>query len=434
MEDLQKSLRDQYSDDNDAYKAALASNNITPGNSTGKVRSIQQAYYDGNIDKSTRDYMMADTIAKFARNTGRDIGNIGAQFTGGTVNNNYEKPEWDKRNEELFKQQTSAEAATIANSDKAREATSQNLANEKSNYGLSGSRLMSTYQNKASGMAEKLRKEGNEAGAAIMEGVAGEYALLASGATSSVDKEEHLGNIVASLGQAVASGIITKGEMMEQVKTLYAGVGPDIDVNIGNPFAKEKTGNESLDAQTENDRNSNIINKGISNDVRGEIIDFDRLDPSGKAKRVMQLYQQAGGNADKFKLAALVENDMIDPNEVYRSGLKSVTGAEIIDEVMKDFEDEEFLKDYKYYTNLDGTSGNTVPQRKQQIKEQQDKARYKDAAIAANSLGMDIDKLSENDIAKLKQKARSETGWLSLSSKKDKENAAKVLEHLGIQY
>lgn len=195
-------------------------NNSSSGNSTGKVRSIQQAYYDGLIDKGTRDYMMADAIAKFARNTGRDIGNIGAQFTGGTVNNNYEKPDWDKRNEELFKQQTSAEAATIANSDKEREATAQKLANEKSIHGMAGPRLMQTYKNQASALAKKLSNEGNATGAAIMNGIAGEYALLESGATSSVDTEEHIGNIIAALGQAVASGAMTKEQAKEQFGSL----------------------------------------------------------------------------------------------------------------------------------------------------------------------------------------------------------------------
>ena len=430
MEDLQKSLREQYSDDNNAYKAALASNNITPGNSTGKVRSLQQAYYDGNIDKGTRDYMMADAIAKFARNTGRDIGNIGAQYTGGTVNNNFETPEWDKRNEELFKQQTSAEAATIANSDKEREATAQNLENEKSGHALEASRLMSTYKNKAAAKADELRKARNEAGAAIMDGVAGEYALLESGATSSVDKEEHIGNIIASLGQAVASGAITKDEMMEQVKSLYASAGPSIGVNIASPFAKEKTGNESLDAQTENDTNSNIVNKGVSDDIRSTVIDFDNSDPSRKGKRVRDMYQQAGGKADRFKLAALVEMDKIDPNENYNG----VKGSEIIDKVMKDFENEKFLKDYKYYTNMDGSTGNTVPSRRQQIKEQQAEQAKRDAYSAAASLKMDIDKLSEGDIAKLKQKALSSPNFMQRSSKADKENAIKILNYLGIQY
>lgn len=241
MEELQKSLRDQYSDDNEAYKAALASNGITPGNSTGKVRSIQQAYYDGNIDKGTRDYMMADAIAKFARNTGRDIGNIGAQFTGGTVNNNFETSDWNKRNEELFKQQTSAEAATIANSDKAREATAQNLANEKSDKALAASRVMEEYKNKASAKAEELRKAGNDAGAAIMEGIAGEYALLTSGATSSIDKEEHIGNILASLGTAVGSGAMTKKDMMGYINTVFAGL------SFGKFFSKE----DEVDEETQ---------------------------------------------------------------------------------------------------------------------------------------------------------------------------------------
>lgn len=208
----------------------------TSSNSTGKVRSIQQAYYDGIIDKGTRDYMLADVIAKFARNTGRDIGNIGAQFTGGTVNNNFETPEWDKRNEELFKQQTSAEAAGIKNSDKEREATAQILANEKSSHALGASRLMSTYKNKAADLAKELRNKGDKAGAAIMEGVAGEYALLESGATSSVDMEEHISNIIASLSQAVASGAMTKEDMREQLGSMSSD--PSISGAVKNAIVK----------------------------------------------------------------------------------------------------------------------------------------------------------------------------------------------------
>lgn len=144
---IKAQTREQFANDNDSYRNALASKGVNPGNSTGKVRSIQQAYYDGLIDKGTRDYMMADSIAKFARNTGRDIGNIGAQYTGGAINNNYEEADWNKRNDELFKQQTSAEAGTIANSDKAMERrqqeanlTGKGLENEKANRSLNFSR------------------------------------------------------------------------------------------------------------------------------------------------------------------------------------------------------------------------------------------------------------------------------------------------------
>lgn len=146
---IKSQTREQFADDNDAYRNALSQKGITPGNSTGKVRSIQQAYYDGNIDKGSRDYMMADAIAKFARNTGRDIGNIGAQYTGGAINNNYEEADWNKRNDELFKQRTSAEASTIANSDKSMERrqqeanlTGKGLENEKANRSLNFSRQL----------------------------------------------------------------------------------------------------------------------------------------------------------------------------------------------------------------------------------------------------------------------------------------------------
>lgn len=417
MEELQKSLRNQYSNDNEAYKTALAENGINPSNSTGKVRGIQQAYYDGTIDKGTRDYMMADTIAKFARNTGRDIGNIGAQFTGGTVNNNFETSDWDKRNQELFKQQTSAEAASILNSDKGREATGQNLANEKSDKALAASRLMQKYKNEASAKAKEALDKGNKEGAALWEGIAGEYALLESGATSSIDKEEHIGNIIASLGTAVASGDLTKAEMMDYAKTLFAGIGGSgIDFNIDNPLAKDKTGNEALDAPTENDKNSNLKNMGISEDIRNLENDFNKSDPTGKGKIVRNLFQGAGGETDKFKLATLVLDGKIDPNADYNG----VKGSKAIDEVIKYLDDEKFVNDLKHYTNMDPSSNEVISQRKQQV-------AYDNASKAASKLGIDLDNLSEEQ--KLMLVDMSKKSW---GSKDD--NARTILDYLGIRY
>lgn len=118
-------------------------------------KSILKAYYDGDIDESTRDYMLADVLAKFARNTGKDIGNIGAQFSGGTVDNNKETSSWEGRNAEMLKQQTSAQAAKIENSDKAMERAMQkieqtagNIKNEQAGYTLSAAkRLRELYNN-----------------------------------------------------------------------------------------------------------------------------------------------------------------------------------------------------------------------------------------------------------------------------------------------
>lgn len=118
-------------------------------------KSILKAYYDGDIDESTRDYMLADVLAKFARNTGKDIGNIGAQYSGGTIDNNKETSDWEGRNAEMLKQQTSAQAAKIENSDKAMdramqkiEQTAGKLKNEQAGYTLSAAkRLRELYNN-----------------------------------------------------------------------------------------------------------------------------------------------------------------------------------------------------------------------------------------------------------------------------------------------
>jgi hypothetical protein len=75
-----------------------------------------QAYYDGEFGepgsdeaKASRNYLMADSIAKFVRNTGKDIGNIGAQFTGGAINNNMEQTAWDKAQQKMVDPQWQAE-------------------------------------------------------------------------------------------------------------------------------------------------------------------------------------------------------------------------------------------------------------------------------------------------------------------------------------
>lgn len=121
-----------------------------------KMKSIQQAYYDGDIDKNTRDYLLADTIGKFARNMGKDVGNIAAAYSGGTVNNEREASNWDARNAEMMRQGVSAEAATVENSDKQMERAMQKiqqtagrLKNEQAQYTLSAARALKDAYDKA---------------------------------------------------------------------------------------------------------------------------------------------------------------------------------------------------------------------------------------------------------------------------------------------
>lgn len=70
---------------------------------------ILDAMKNGDIDTSTGIYFMLDALSKAAKNTGVDIGNIGAQFTGGTINNNKEQSLWEQRRNKMFENQLQAE-------------------------------------------------------------------------------------------------------------------------------------------------------------------------------------------------------------------------------------------------------------------------------------------------------------------------------------
>ena len=85
---------------------------------TTRIKSILQAYADGDIDKSARDYLIADTLGTFARNLGKDIGNVAAAYSGGTASTERDKAMWESRPEALFQSGTEAEQAQVKGSDK----------------------------------------------------------------------------------------------------------------------------------------------------------------------------------------------------------------------------------------------------------------------------------------------------------------------------
>ncbi len=110
-EEVRKGLRKEHPD-NPGYKEAMDIAGVTPQKDPEqkyKMKSIQQAYYDGEIDKDTRDYLLIDTFSKFARNMGKDIGNIAAAYSGGTVNNDRETSQWDARNAAMAQSGINAE-------------------------------------------------------------------------------------------------------------------------------------------------------------------------------------------------------------------------------------------------------------------------------------------------------------------------------------
>lgn len=114
-----KNIRKLYANDNTGYKNAIKEAGVDAEqdpNAKYKMKSIQQAYYDGEIDKNTRDYLLADTIGKFARNMGKDVGNIAAAYSGGTVNNEREGSLWDARNEAMASTGVNAEQNKVTGS------------------------------------------------------------------------------------------------------------------------------------------------------------------------------------------------------------------------------------------------------------------------------------------------------------------------------
>lgn len=173
-----------------------------------KVKSIMDAYYDGDIDKNTRNFMIADSIAKFLRNTGKDIANIGAQYTGGAIDNSREDSMWDARNQEMAKQGISAEAATVENSDKNIERQLQQnvinsgkLSNEQKTYIVSAARQINTMMKNAKTNTEK-------------QALAQLQAALATGNVNAVTA---IGGSVAGLLGGDGKAIIK--EMLEVIKS-----------------------------------------------------------------------------------------------------------------------------------------------------------------------------------------------------------------------
>lgn len=144
---------------------------------------IIDAMKNGDIDPSTGIYFMLDALSKAARNTGIDIGNIGAQFSGGTVRDDYQDSLWSQRRDKMFANEMTSEINKQEGTDKEMEYNlakedliGKGLSNEQADLALNASR---TFNDKA----EEFRKAGNDTMADL-------YALVGSAATREVGPEE----------------------------------------------------------------------------------------------------------------------------------------------------------------------------------------------------------------------------------------------------
>ena len=176
----------------------------------GKYKSsmygIIDAMKNGDIDPSTGIYFMLDALSKAARNTGIDIGNIGAQFSGGTVRDDYQDSLWNQRRNKMFENEMTSELNKQEGTDKELEYQTglENLKklgfeNEQSDRMLEASR-------KLADAAKRFREKGNETLANLYD------TISSSAANGKIDVEE-----IAGIASA---GILDSEEGQEVLKDL----------------------------------------------------------------------------------------------------------------------------------------------------------------------------------------------------------------------
>lgn len=93
------------------------------------MMSIWDAYRAGLIDKETAGYFTIDAIATLAKNLGRSIGNVGAQFSGGTIDNGHDESKWGQRQNALLNEEIGKETESLGGA-AGRKAESESLDNE----------------------------------------------------------------------------------------------------------------------------------------------------------------------------------------------------------------------------------------------------------------------------------------------------------------
>ena len=77
------------------------------------MMSIWDAYRNGDISPETAGYFTIDAIATLAKNLGRSIGNVGAQFSGGTIDNGHDESKWGQRQNALLNETIGKETESL---------------------------------------------------------------------------------------------------------------------------------------------------------------------------------------------------------------------------------------------------------------------------------------------------------------------------------
>lgn len=192
-----------------------------------KIRSIMDAYNEGLLDPESRDYLIVDALSKFARNTGKDLANLAAAYTGGSQNNDRESGIWEERNKAMAEKGIGAEGNQYRANDnydigyKSQEAAleSQQLANAKE-------RIRMVPAQNFTAAADKLRSTDPTA--------AGFMDLIAAASTNGVDPEEYIAMAYANdpnarklVDEVLRAGSTAAGSIADIMEAVN-GMGSDI--------------------------------------------------------------------------------------------------------------------------------------------------------------------------------------------------------------
>ena len=86
------------------------------GKYNASTQSIWGAWQNGMFGdpnspeaKNARNYLILDAIAAFASNAGRNLRNVGAQFSGGSIDNGHDSSMWEQRQQEMAAEERAAE-------------------------------------------------------------------------------------------------------------------------------------------------------------------------------------------------------------------------------------------------------------------------------------------------------------------------------------
>lgn len=201
-----------------------------------KLRSIMDAYNEGALDKESRDYLIVDALSKFARNTGKDLSNLAAAYTGGSQNNDRESGIWEERNKAMAEKGIGAEGNQFRANDnydlgyKSQEAAleSQQLANAKE-------RIKMIPAKNFTAAADKIRGTNPTA--------AGFLDLIAAASTQGVDPEEYIAMAYAT--DPNAKKLID--EVIKASGSVAGGLGRAVETVDNFLSPKEKPTNDVTD-------------------------------------------------------------------------------------------------------------------------------------------------------------------------------------------